>query len=82
MSENARARERLDFEAAAAAVEKKARLGKENTTLTQPRMEFSAGGTMEFTAGGVEVCLCCFIFFFGSSFDLTIVYGLSSYLYL
>lgn len=54
MSENARARERLDFEAAAEAIEK-GKLAKESSTLNQHFMEFSAGG-MQFTSGGIEVC--------------------------
>ncbi|OWM90328.1 G patch domain-containing protein TGH isoform X2 [Punica granatum] len=52
MSESARARERLDFEAAAEAIEK-ARLAKESTPFSQRFTEFSAGG-MQFTSAGVE----------------------------
>lgn len=52
MSEAARARERLDFEAAAEAIEK----GKQGKELSvQQFMDFSATGGMRFTSGGVEV---------------------------
>lgn len=51
MSEAARARERLDFEAAAEAIEK----GKQGKELSvQQFMDFSATGGMRFTSGGVE----------------------------
>uniref|UniRef100_A0A2C9VXU1 SURP motif domain-containing protein n=1 Tax=Manihot esculenta TaxID=3983 RepID=A0A2C9VXU1_MANES len=53
MSESARARERLDFEAAAEAIEK----GKwnEESKLSTQQLEFSAGGGMLFTSAGLEV---------------------------
>lgn len=53
MSEAARARERLDFEAAAEAIEK-GKLSNENKPFSQQLMEFSAGGGMQFTSGGIE----------------------------
>lgn len=53
MSENARARERLDFEAAAEAMEK-VRLGKESTSSLQGFIEFSSSGGTQF-----EVFLHC-----------------------
>jgi G patch domain-containing protein 1 len=55
MSEAARARERLDFEAAAEAIAK-GHWGKESKHSTQQFMEFPATGGMQFTSGGVEVC--------------------------
>ncbi|KAK4801265.1 hypothetical protein SAY86_021752 [Trapa natans] len=51
MSESVRARERLDFEAAAEAIEK-AQLAK-SSTLNKHSMEFSVGA-MQFTSGGIE----------------------------
>ncbi|GLT76532.1 hypothetical protein SLA2020_481850 [Shorea laevis] len=54
MSEAARARERLDFEAAAEAIEKRKR-GKESNISLQPFVEFSATGGLKFTSGGSEV---------------------------
>lgn len=48
MSEASRARERLDFEAAAEAIQK-GQWGKESK-------HSSATGGMQFTSGGVEVC--------------------------
>lgn len=53
MSEAARARERLDFEAAAEAIEKE-RLGKQSLLSTQQFMELSATGGLHFTSGGLE----------------------------
>lgn len=55
MSEAARACERLDFEAAAEAIQK-GQWGKDSKLSTQHFMEFSATGGMQFTSGGVEVC--------------------------
>lgn len=62
MSEAARARERLDFEAAAEAIEKGLR-GKESSLSTQQFMAMSATAAMQFTPGGLEVCLrkCFFL---------------------
>ena len=54
MSETARARERLDFEAAVETLEKGKR-GKESMISTQP-LDFLATG-MQFTSGGLEVNL-------------------------
>lgn len=53
MSEAARARERLDFEAAAEALEK-AKHCKENSQSVEQFMGLSPGA-MQFTSGGVEV---------------------------
>ncbi|KAF5730239.1 putative RNA binding protein [Tripterygium wilfordii] len=53
MSEAVRARERLDFEAAAEAIQK-AKLGKESNLSSVQLMEFSAAGGMQFTSGGLE----------------------------
>ncbi|XP_021674990.2 G patch domain-containing protein TGH [Hevea brasiliensis] len=52
MSEAARAKERLDFEAAAEAIEK-GKCNKESKFSTQ-QLEFSAGGGMQFTSAGLE----------------------------
>lgn len=52
MSEAARARERLDFEAAAEAIEK-GKGGKESMISAEP-VDFLAAG-MQFTSGGLEV---------------------------
>lgn len=53
MSEAARARERLDFEAAAEAIQK-GQWGKDSKLSTQHFIDFSATGGMQFTSGGVE----------------------------
>ncbi|KAJ8752325.1 hypothetical protein K2173_003961 [Erythroxylum novogranatense] len=52
MSEAARARERLDFEAAAEAIEK-GKSGKGNILLNQQFVEFSASESLQFTSGGL-----------------------------
>lgn len=54
MSESARARERLDFEAAAEAIEKGK--GKEAKLSAEHFVDFLSTGGMQFTSGGVEVC--------------------------
>lgn len=56
MSEAARARERLDFEAAAEAIQK-GQWGTESKFSPQQFVEFSANGGMQFTSGGLEVFL-------------------------
>lgn len=62
MSEAARARERLDFEAAAEAIEKGKGL-KEAKLSAEHFVDFLATGGMQFTSGGVEVCTrCCCAF--------------------
>lgn len=53
MSEAARARERLDFEAAAEAIQK-GKLGKENNLANQELFDVSATGGLRFTAGRFE----------------------------
>ncbi|KAK6925195.1 G patch domain-containing protein, N-terminal [Dillenia turbinata] len=53
LSEDARARERLDFEAAAEAMEK-GMLGKADKLSVQQLLEISATGGMRFTSGGLE----------------------------
>ncbi|KAK6921097.1 G patch domain-containing protein, N-terminal [Dillenia turbinata] len=53
MSEDARARERLDFEAAAEAIEK-GMLGKEDKLSVWQLLEMSTTGRMQFTSGGLE----------------------------
>ena len=58
MSEAARARERLDFEAAAEAIEKGKGL-KETKLSAEHFVDFLATGGMQFTSGGVEVCTRC-----------------------
>lgn len=58
MSEAVRARERLDFEAAAEAIQK-AKLAKESNLSSVQLMEFSAAGGMQFTSGGLEVYFSC-----------------------
>lgn len=55
MSESARAQERLDFEAAAEAIEK-GKAYKEVRRATEQPIDFLAGG-LQFTSGGTEVCL-------------------------
>lgn len=54
MSEAARARERLDFEAAAEAIEK-AKQRKEGSISTEQLLGSSGAGRMLFTSGGLEV---------------------------
>lgn len=54
MSEDERARERLDFEAAAEVIEK-AQRNKDNHLSMQQLIEMSAIGGMQFTSGGFEV---------------------------
>lgn len=54
MSEAARARERLDFEAAADAIEK-GKWGKEGKLPTNHITEYLATGGMQFTSGGLQV---------------------------
>jgi G patch domain-containing protein 1 len=67
MSESARAQERLDFEAAAEAIEK-GKAYKEVRRATEQPLDFLAGG-LQFTSGGTEVCLqnllCSYQFIFG-----------------
>ncbi|XP_021905487.1 G patch domain-containing protein TGH [Carica papaya] len=53
MSEAARARERLDFEAAAEAIEK-GKLYKDGKHSTKQSLESSAIGELQFTSGGLE----------------------------
>ncbi|KAJ7956557.1 G patch domain-containing protein TGH [Quillaja saponaria] len=53
MSEAARARERLDFEAAAEAI-KKVKYSRESKVSTLNFMEFSKAGGLQFTSGGLE----------------------------
>ncbi|XP_054821122.1 G patch domain-containing protein TGH [Prosopis cineraria] len=53
MSEAARARERLDFEAAAEAIEK-GKCGKGSKLFNPSSMDFAPAGTLQFTSGGVE----------------------------
>lgn len=55
MSESARAQERLDFEAAAEALEK-GKAYREVKRATEQPIDFLAGG-LQFTPGGTEVCL-------------------------
>lgn len=54
MSEAARARERLDFEAVAEAMQK-GKSGKESLLTTQQFVGFSAAGGLQFTSVGTEV---------------------------
>lgn len=54
MSEAARARERLEFEAAAEAMEK-AKSGKESKHPSQLLADVLASSALQFTAGAVEV---------------------------
>lgn len=62
MSEADRARERLEFEAAAVAT-KQGKWGKESQPSSQPILGASAG-RLQFTSGGFEACLCTFFFLF------------------
>lgn len=57
MSEEARASERLDFEAAAEAIEK-GNWGKEINFSTHVADILASGG-LQFAAGGSQVCLQC-----------------------
>ncbi|KAK1407403.1 hypothetical protein QVD17_39019 [Tagetes erecta] len=54
MSEAARARERLEFEAAAEAI-KQGKWGKESQLSSQPLLGASAGRGLQFTSGGSEI---------------------------
>lgn len=54
MSEAARAREKLDFEAAAEAIAK-GKWSKESKLSTPSFVDFSTGGVLQFTSGGAEV---------------------------
>lgn len=54
MSEAARARERLDFEAAAEAIAK-GKQGKGSKLFIPSSMDFIPGGLMQFTSGAAEV---------------------------
>lgn len=56
MSEAVRARERLEFEEAAATVQK-ANLSNESQVSTQLLKDLSSVSGLQFTAGGVEVCI-------------------------
>jgi len=56
MSEAARARERLEFEAAAEAI-KQGKWGKESQLSSQPILGASAGRGLQFTSGGSEACI-------------------------
>lgn len=56
MSEVARARERLEFEAAADTVQK-GNLDKERQATSQLLKDMSAAAGLQFTTGGVEVYL-------------------------
>lgn len=58
MSEAARARERLDFEAAAEVIEK-GKSGKDSTISMQNVTAYLATGGLRFTSGGSQVCLQC-----------------------
>lgn len=74
MSEAARALERLDFEAAAEAIEK-GNWGKETKISTQKHItEYLATGGMQFTSGGSEVCFRCFSSFFLLKFEMSSFY--------
>ena len=55
MSEAVRARERLDFEAAADAIQK-GKWSKESKLSTSQFMDFLSAGAMQFTSGGSVVC--------------------------
>lgn len=72
MSEVARARERLDFEAAAEAIEKGKGL-KEAKLSAEHFVDFLATGGMQFTSGGVQVCTrccCAFLCIYDQRFSL------------
>lgn len=56
MSEAARARERLDFEAAAAAIEK-TKSANYSKLSSQQLKDFTMASGMQFTSGGVEVSI-------------------------
>lgn len=61
MSEADRARERLEFESAALAIEK-GKWGKEANPPNQQLFGSSASTGLQFTSGGLEVCMIMFIF--------------------
>lgn len=54
MSEASRARERLDFEAAAEGIDK-AKLANQTKLSAQQLMEFTMATGLQFTSGGIEV---------------------------
>ncbi|GJT83432.1 hypothetical protein Tco_1057774 [Tanacetum coccineum] len=56
MSEAARARERMEFEAAAEAVTH-GKWGKESQSFSQQILGASAGRGLQFTSGGTEACI-------------------------
>lgn len=56
MSEAARARERLEFEAAAEAIAKGKRVVESRLPNQQP-VEISVTSSLQFTSGGSEVCM-------------------------
>ena len=56
MSEADRARERLEFEAAAEAVTQR-KWGKEGQSSSQQILGASAGRGLQFTSGGTEACI-------------------------
>lgn len=66
MSESARARERLDFEAAAEVIEKGKQGSSAQLHSTQQFAEISASTNLQFTSGGLEV----------QSYSLLVLYGM------
>lgn len=56
MSEAARAREKLEFETTAEAIQK-GKWGKESKISDQHFMEMSSTAGLHFTSGGLEVCI-------------------------
>lgn len=61
MSEAARARERLEFEAAAMAIEKE-KLDKESKATSQLLKDLTASAGLQFTTSGVEVFIISYKF--------------------
>lgn len=72
MSEADRARERLEFEAAAVAIEK-GKWGNEMNTPNQQLVNLSGTTGLQFTSGGTEVCFLQFYFHVLASVKLSIL---------
>lgn len=77
MSEDARARERLDFEAAAAAIEK-TKSANYSKLSSQQLKDFTMASGMQFTSGGVEVSIKGTLIFFTRHWFKILKYYLNS----
>lgn len=72
MSEADRARERLEFEAAAVAIEK-GKWGNEMNSPNQQLVNLSATTGLQFTSGGTEVCFLPSLFHVLALLKLSII---------